>query len=179
MSDVLQRRSRPRPANRGKVHRAEDSPGLQALERIAATYSLENIHKLAEAGRQVIWGGRSWESPLVFACDTIPVAHDQLWAVDSRKSEAIAEDHFQIPGEFCSMIKAMIGRLHTDRDRRIKKVLHFGSGCEPISAVFELARRDGYEIHSVDTVSAFRPEEKRPHGSSLFGMDGNGLTRAA
>jgi benzoyl-CoA reductase/2-hydroxyglutaryl-CoA dehydratase subunit BcrC/BadD/HgdB len=157
-----------RPVVRHRARRAAKSAGLEALEKIAATYSLENIHKLAESGRQVIWGGRSWESPLIFACDTIPVAHDQLWAVDSRKSEAIAEDHFQIPGEFCSMIKAMIGRLHTDRDRHIKKVLHFASGCEPITAIFDLARRDGYDIHSIDTVSAFRPEEKRPHAITFL-----------
>ncbi|CAH2602734.1 2-hydroxyacyl-CoA dehydratase [Rhodovastum atsumiense] len=168
MSDVIERRSSGIPGDTTGFHQAVHSPGLAALDEIAATYSLENIHQLAEAGRQVIWGGRSWESPLVFACDTIPVAHDQLWATDSRRSEATAEDHFQVPGEFCSMIKAMIGRLHADRDRHIKKVLHFGSGCEPVNAVFELARRDGYDIHTIETVSAFTPEEKRPHAVAFL-----------
>jgi benzoyl-CoA reductase/2-hydroxyglutaryl-CoA dehydratase subunit BcrC/BadD/HgdB len=168
MSEALERPTVAHQAAGAAIHGGIHSPGLAALDRITRTYSLENIHRLAEAGQQVIWGGRSWESPLVFACDTIPVAHDQLWATDSRHSEAIAEDLFQVPGEFCSMIKAMIGRLHTDRDRRIKKVLHFGSGCEPINAVFELARRDGYDIHTIDTVSAFTAEEKRPHCISFL-----------
>ena len=164
MGDVIARQSGPGRAPRGKALTAADSEGLKALDAVAANYSVAKIFAEAEAGRRVIWGGWTWESPLTFACDTIPVGFDQLWAADSRKSEAIAEDHFQVPGEFCSMIKAMLGRLHTDREQKVKRILHFGSGCEPINAVLELAKRDGYEIHIIDTVSAFRPEEKREQG---------------
>ena len=139
----------------------DGSAGLRELDALAKSYSFAVIERAAEAGRSVIWGGYSWDSPLIYACDTIPVCYDQLWAEESRKSEAIAEDLFQVPGEFCSMIKAMIGRLHRDRDKSIKRILHFGSGCEPISSVLELAKRDGYEIQTVDTVTAFKAQDKR------------------
>ena len=161
MGDVLARDSRPAGSRPRTIPTAADSAGLKALDAIARNYSLAKLYALADAGRQIIWGGRSWESPLIFACDTIPVAYDQLWATDSRKSEAIAEDHFQVPTEFCSMIKAMIGRLHADREKKITRLLHFGAGCEPANAVLEMVRRDGYDVHTVETVSALRPEEKR------------------
>ena len=144
------------------------SPGLKALRELAESYSYVNIQKQAAAGRAALWGGWSWDSPLVYACDVMPVGYDQLWYDDSRGSEAIAEDHFQVPGEFCSMIKAMIGRLHRDRDNSIKRILHFGSGCEPISAVLELATRDGYDVQTVETVTAFRSDEKRAAGVAIL-----------
>jgi benzoyl-CoA reductase/2-hydroxyglutaryl-CoA dehydratase subunit BcrC/BadD/HgdB len=163
MNEVLAFESRQPRSKHRKVPVSADSEGLKALDAITANYTLAKLYAQADAGHRVIWGGRSWESPLVFACDTIPVAFDQLWASESRKSEAIAEDHFQVPTEFCSMIKAMLGRLHTDRDKKVTRILHFGAGCEPVNAVFELAKRDGYDIHTIDTVSAFRQSEKRDH----------------
>lgn len=145
---------RPRP--RLPTH----SNALKALDALAQSYSFRSIQRAADAGRSVIWGGWSWESPLVYASDTIPVSYDQLWAENSRVSEAIAEDRFQVPSEFCSMIKAMLGRLHVDRDTKIKRILHFGSGCEPIHSVLELAKQDGYDIFTLDTVTAFRASAK-------------------
>ena len=161
-------RGRRRPVARTRRRSPENSKALKALDVLAQSHSFDGIQREAEDGKSVIWGGFSWDSPLIYACDTIPVGYDQLWAEDSRKSEAIAEDHFQVPGEFCSMIKAMIGRLHTDRDSKIKRVLHFGSGCEPISAVQELAKRDGYDIQTVDTVTAFRSAEKRDYAIAFL-----------
>lgn len=162
MSDAFALEIEPRVIARGRPAPQREPGGLAALDALAATYSFHAIARAAEAGRSVIWGGWSWESPLIYACDTIPVSYDQLWAEESRASEAIAEDHFQIPSEFCSMIKAMVGRLHTDRDRRIKRILHFGSGCEPIHSVLELAKQDGYDIFTLDTVTAFRARDKHP-----------------
>ena len=167
MSKVLTLDAKLRSPRR-RARSTADSKGLKALDALAQSYSYTKIQQEAAGGRSVIWGGWSWDSPLVYACDTIPVGYDQLWYDDSRKSEAIAEDHFQVPGEFCSMIKAMIGRLHTDRDNNIKRILHFGSGCEPISAVLELAKRDGYDIQTVETVSAFRSDEKRRAGIDIL-----------
>jgi benzoyl-CoA reductase/2-hydroxyglutaryl-CoA dehydratase subunit BcrC/BadD/HgdB len=159
---------RGRSRTRRPPRAAADSPGLAALQALAETYSYATIQKEAAAGKSALWGGWSWDSPLIYACDTIPLGYDQLWYDESRESEAIAEDHFQVPGEFCSMIKAMIGRLHTDRDNSIKRILHFGSGCEPISSVLELAKRDGYDVQTLDTVTAFRSAEKRASGIAFL-----------
>nr|WP_294554572.1 2-hydroxyacyl-CoA dehydratase family protein [uncultured Rhodopila sp.] len=166
MGEVLER-SRRKTARR-RPRTAADTAGLTALQALAESYSYASIQREAAAGKSVLWGGWSWDSPLIYACDTIPLGYDQLWFDDSRKSEAIAEDHFQVPGEFCSMIKAMIGRLHTDRDNNIKRILHFGSGCEPISSVLELAKRDGYDVETLDTVTAFRTAEKRAAGIAFL-----------
>jgi benzoyl-CoA reductase/2-hydroxyglutaryl-CoA dehydratase subunit BcrC/BadD/HgdB len=161
MSEVLDPVTKPR-STRKRAPTAENSKGLKAIAALAQNYSYTQIQAEAAAGKSVIWGGFSWESPLIYACDTIPVCFDQLWLDKSRESEAIAEDHFQIPGEFCSMIKTVIGRLHTDQGNNIKRILHFGSGCEPIHAVFELSKRDGYDVQTIETVSSFTNEEKRP-----------------
>ena len=167
MSNVLALDRKPRAA-RLQPRTAAESEGLKALTALAQSYSYAAIQRQAAAGKSVIWGGFSWESPLVYACDTIPICFDQLWLDDSRKSEAIAESHFQIPSEFCSMIKTMIGRLNTERDNGVKRILHFGAGCEPIAAVLELSKRDGYDVQTLETVSAFRLEEKRPAGIALL-----------
>ena len=123
-----------------------DSEHVRALGALQKEYSLDQIEQWARDGRSVIWGGNSWEAPLIRACDTTPVGFAELWKEDILKAEEIAESHHQIPGEFCSMIKAMIGRLHLRKDNAIKRILYFGSTCEPISMVLDHAHHDGYEI---------------------------------
>jgi benzoyl-CoA reductase/2-hydroxyglutaryl-CoA dehydratase subunit BcrC/BadD/HgdB len=144
------------------------SPGITALEALSKTYSFETIERLVDEGKSAVWGGTSWEAPLLYACDTIPVGIGELWRNESREAEEVAENHFQIPAEFCSMIKAMIGRLHLRRDEKIKRVLYFGSTCEPISNVLELAKSDGYELHCIENITAFTEEDKRPDVISFF-----------
>jgi benzoyl-CoA reductase/2-hydroxyglutaryl-CoA dehydratase subunit BcrC/BadD/HgdB len=110
----------------------------------------------------------SWEAPLLYACDTIPVSIAELWRDDSREAETVGENHFQVPAEYCSMIKAMIGRLHLRKHEKIKRVLYFGSTCEPISNVLELAKSDGYETWCIENVTVFKPEDKRPEVVSFL-----------
>jgi benzoyl-CoA reductase/2-hydroxyglutaryl-CoA dehydratase subunit BcrC/BadD/HgdB len=59
------------------------------------------------------------------------------------------------------MIKAMIGRLHLRKDTQIKRILYFGSTCEPINMVLEHSLRDGYEMHCIDAATAFKVGERR------------------
>jgi benzoyl-CoA reductase/2-hydroxyglutaryl-CoA dehydratase subunit BcrC/BadD/HgdB len=138
------------------------SEGLPALETLAKAYSFEEINRKVDQGKSAIWGGVSWEAPLIYACDTIPVRMGELWRGRSREYEAIGENQFQIPGEYCSMVKALIGSLHLHRDEKIKRILYFGGTCEPIANVLELAKPDGYDIHCIENVSAFKPEDRRP-----------------
>jgi len=46
--------------------------------------------------------------------------------------------------------------------KAIRRVLYFGGTCEPISTAFELAVRDGYDVHCMEGVHAFRQADKRP-----------------
>lgn len=144
------------------------SPGIFALEALAAAYSFRGIERLAEEGKPTVWTMTSWDTPLIFACDMIPVALADLWRERTVETEAIGENYFQIPAEYCSMIKAGIGRLHLLKDGAIKKILYFGSTCESINIVMELAKEDGYDIHCMENITAFRPEERRPEVVEFF-----------
>ncbi len=139
----------------------QPSKAIQALTELAKTYTYRDIERAVDEGKSAIWGGNSWEAPLIRACDTIPVGFNELWREDSLKAEAISENHHQIPSEFCSMIKAMIGRLHLKKEDKIKRILYFGSTCEPISMVLEHARHDGYDLFLIDSATAFKASERR------------------
>lgn len=139
------------------------SEPIKALDALVKSFSFDHIERtIAAEGKPAVWGGTSWDSPLVYACDTIPVAINQLWAKESFEAESVAETYFQIPSEFCSMIKSMAGRLHLRRRQGIKRILYFGSICEPIASVYEVVRSDGYDLFMVDTATVFKPEDKRP-----------------
>lgn len=137
------------------------SQAIPALAELAKGYTFEEIERQVAQGKSAIWGGASWEAPLIRACDTIPIGINELWREDSLHAEAVSENHFQIPGEFCSMIKAVVGRLHLKKNDPIKRILVFGSTCEPIGISLEHARHDGYDIFTIDAATAFKPEERR------------------
>jgi benzoyl-CoA reductase/2-hydroxyglutaryl-CoA dehydratase subunit BcrC/BadD/HgdB len=145
----------------GAPRTAVNSEAVKALGQLQKSYSLEKIEGWAREGRSVIWGGNSWEAPLIRSCDTTPVGFAELWKEDSLRAESVAENHYQIPGEFCSMIKAMIGRLHLRKDSAIKRILYFGSTCEPISMVLDHTKHDGYDVHCIDAATAFKEGERR------------------
>jgi benzoyl-CoA reductase/2-hydroxyglutaryl-CoA dehydratase subunit BcrC/BadD/HgdB len=135
---------------------------VEALEEMSRRYTLENTEALVAEGKvSAVWGGSSWEAPLVYACGHVPIGFAELWRHGSKEAEAVGENVFQVPPEFCSMIKAIIGRLHLRRESRIKKILFFGGYCEP-AIVFELAKKDGYELFTIEGLTAFKEEEKRP-----------------
>ncbi|MDR1817534.1 MAG: 2-hydroxyacyl-CoA dehydratase family protein [Puniceicoccales bacterium] len=139
------------------------SPTVVELGDLARNWSLETIERLVrEDGRRAVWGGFAWDSPLFRATDTIPVSIMELWRKDSHLAEHIAESDYQIPAEFCSMIKTMAGRWHLLKAEQspIKRILAFSSGCEPIGMVIEHARAQGYEVHTLEGATAFRVGER-------------------
>jgi benzoyl-CoA reductase/2-hydroxyglutaryl-CoA dehydratase subunit BcrC/BadD/HgdB len=152
--------SKTNECKRGNCSAQFKSRAIPELAELAQTYTIREIERDAAAGKSAIWGGASWEAPLIRACDTIPIGINELWREDSLRAEAIAENHHQIPSEFCSMIKAMVGRLHLKKDGPIKRVLLFGSTCEPMGNAVEHARRDGFDIHWIDAATAFKPKER-------------------
>lgn len=144
------------------VVRRKTSPAMEELERLRKIYTITEIEKLVAQGKKAIWGGLSWEAPLIYACDTIPIAMNELWRSESLEAERVGEDYFQIPPEFCSMIKALIGRLHLRGPDPINKIIYFGACCEPIVNVLELAKADNYDLYCIENVTSFRSENKRP-----------------
>ncbi len=138
------------------------SPAVRELGKLRKSYSMAGIERLVAQGQKAIWGGDSWEAPLIYACGTIPVGMGELWRHDSRDAESVGENYFQIPPEFCSMIKALIGRLHLRAPDPIDRILYFGAVCEPIANVLELAKTDNYDVYCIENVTSFRTEDKRP-----------------
>ena len=134
---------------------------VQELAELRKSFSLAAIDRFVIGGGKAVWGGNSWETPFVYACDTLPVPMNHLWRSESRVAENVGERHFQIPPEFCSMVKVMIGRMHLRRPDPIRKVLYFGSCCEPIVNVLELARPDGYDVYCIENVTSYQEEDKR------------------
>ncbi|RRJ95602.1 2-hydroxyacyl-CoA dehydratase [Opitutaceae bacterium TAV4] len=136
------------------------SQAIVDLNELARSWNLERIEQLVvQEGRRAVWGGAAWDSPLLRATDTIATSIMELWRKESHRSERIAEDTYQIPSEFCSMIKTMIGRWHLKREDPIKRILAFSSGCEPIGMVIEHARSASYEVYTLEGVTAFKVGE--------------------
>jgi benzoyl-CoA reductase/2-hydroxyglutaryl-CoA dehydratase subunit BcrC/BadD/HgdB len=144
-------------------YKRKELPSVTKLLGLWTSYTFHDVEQAVDNGKTAIWGGTSWELPLIYACDTIPVSIMELWREDSFATEAIAEGHFQIPSESCSMIKTIIGRLHLRKDtEKIKRILAFNGVCEPISIVFEMARQEGYDVHLIEAVSTFKDKDKTP-----------------
>ncbi len=145
-----------------KLAGASPSPGIQALRELAASFAFDQIDRRAAAGMNAVWGGSTWEAPLIYACDTVPIAMSELWREGSREAEAAGERELQIPSEFCSMIKVVAGRLHLRTSRNIRRIIHFGGGCEPMGLAVEMMKREGYDVHCIEGVHAFHQSDKRP-----------------
>jgi hypothetical protein len=50
---------------------AANSKALADIEALAKTWNYEEFERRAAAGQSVVWGGSSWEAPLLRACDTL------------------------------------------------------------------------------------------------------------
>jgi benzoyl-CoA reductase/2-hydroxyglutaryl-CoA dehydratase subunit BcrC/BadD/HgdB len=138
------------------------------LGELARSWGVERVEQLVrEQGRRAVWGGWAWDSPLLRATDTLAVSIMELWRKDSKYSEQIAENDYQIPSEFCSMIKTMAGRWHLKREDPIRRIFSFSSGCEPIGMVLEHARTQGYDIYTLEGATAFKVGE-RPDATVKF-----------
>ncbi len=147
------------------------SPGILALQKLVENFSFYEIEERAKAGLKAIWGGSSWEAPLISTCGVTPINIAELWHEESKEAEAVGENELQIPPEFCSMIKVLSGRLKLREKSMINKILYFGSTCEPISTAFDLALQEGYDVHCRQAVTSFSNEEKRPEIVSFLAKE--------
>ena len=75
---------------------APPSPGIQALRDLVASFSRQ-IERRAAEGLKAVWGGSTWEAPLIYACDTVPIAMAELWRERSREAESVGERELRFP----------------------------------------------------------------------------------
>jgi benzoyl-CoA reductase/2-hydroxyglutaryl-CoA dehydratase subunit BcrC/BadD/HgdB len=131
------------------------------LKELQQSYSLPNIEKRVTAGERAVWASITWALPLVRASGIIPLEVGALWRTHSLEAESIGENYFQIPPEFCSMVKVMAGRFHDRKPDPINKFLYFGSTCQPFADVMDLAKISGYDVYAIENVTAFKAAERR------------------
>lgn len=105
---------------------------------------------------------------MLYACDILPITINELWREGSHEAESIGEARFHIPAEYCSMIKVVLGRLRLLKDQPVKRIIHFGGACEPISIAIELTRKDGYEVFCIEGVTSFTDNAKRNAGMTAL-----------
>jgi benzoyl-CoA reductase/2-hydroxyglutaryl-CoA dehydratase subunit BcrC/BadD/HgdB len=135
------------------------------LDALAATYRWDDVEEAARAGVPVVTGMNPWWTPLIRACGGI--AANDMARMRGRSHEAVslAESHFHVPSEFCTVIKSQIGglgmRVRQAGGTAVRKVLQFGGACEASVTVAELARAEGYDVHVVQPLTAFKMDPAR------------------
>jgi len=127
------------------------SKGVAKLFDLAVSYIFD-AEAAARQGKKAVWTFGLWESPLFYACDTIPVSFSELGRLGSIATLGVAEDVYQMPVETCSMIKATIGEWHLRLDGPIRRILGFSSVCEPYNISWELMGKAGFEVHNIDVI---------------------------
>ncbi|TWH47553.1 2-hydroxyacyl-CoA dehydratase subunit D [Sporomusa sp. KB1] len=130
------------------------SPAVNKLLDLSASYVSDAEKAYQEGRKKAIWSnGYGWEVPLIYACDTIPVAFGEMGRLSDKEVMLIAEDYYQFPVETCSMVKCTVGQWHLRRNTStIKRILGNGSGCEPFNLAWEIMEREGYDVYSNDVV---------------------------
>jgi benzoyl-CoA reductase/2-hydroxyglutaryl-CoA dehydratase subunit BcrC/BadD/HgdB len=93
------------------------------------------------------------EAPLLYACDTIPMAVYDLGRLTAAEDAAdLANDLFDMPKETCSMVGTLLGEWYMRRNNSVKKVVALSTICEPLNMGYEMIREFGFDIHRVDQV---------------------------
>lgn len=129
------------------------SKGIKKIYDLALNY-VYYAEKANRQGKNAVWIQALAEGPLIYACDAIPVAFTEVGRLGSVEALTVAEDIYQIPRDICSMVRVNIGEWYL-RKNKIKKVLGMGSSCEAYNIMFEVMKKEGYDIHTIDTT--YRP----------------------
>jgi benzoyl-CoA reductase/2-hydroxyglutaryl-CoA dehydratase subunit BcrC/BadD/HgdB len=128
------------------------SKGVSKLFDMALSY-MPDAEKGNREGRPAVWSTGLMEAPLLYACDTVPMAVYDLGRLTASESAAdAAGELFDMPKETCSMVGALLGEWYARRDNTVKKVVALSTVCEPLNMAYEMIREFGFEIHRVEQV---------------------------
>ncbi|NTW52517.1 MAG: 2-hydroxyacyl-CoA dehydratase [Chlorobiaceae bacterium] len=135
------------------------SPAVVKLYDLALSYVADAETHARNGGRVARVMG-PWMAPLMYAMDIVPIPLNELDRSGSDDTITIAEDHFQLPKETCSMVSSMLGDLYLHRDRPIKDLVVFNGRCEPLNIASDLVAAEGYRVHRIEAVN--RPLDNDP-----------------
>lgn len=135
--------------NRDVIHGY--SPAIRKLFDLVLDY-VDDAEQASKTGQQVIWSGVPWAQPLIYACDTIPVAFSEMGRISSSEAITVSEDFYQMPAETCSMVKATTGEWHLRKKAGtgITRIFGSSSACEPYNLAWEVIRKDGFDVYTAD-----------------------------
>lgn len=140
------------------------SRALRALDALGKSFRTEELDEAARAGKRVVWGLAPGWGPLLRACDTSTFMI-RRWIRETHRAASVAEDYFHVPPETCTVMKVGLGahRLRALRPdgEPIKRILHFGGDCEPEVMAQELMRREGYDVHIIEPLTAWKLDPAR------------------
>lgn len=128
------------------------SKAIQKLFNLVISY-VEDAEIASKNGKKVIWaGGGSWDIPVIYASDTIPVSYSEMGRISGTEAISIAEDYFQVPAETCSMVKTTLGEWYLRKNSGIKRIFGSSVACEPFNLAWEVIKKEGYDVYTVDVV---------------------------
>ncbi len=123
-----------------------------------------------ESGKRVAWNCGLMSDPSIFYGNgVIPASYTELGRLGAIEEITKAQDHFQIPVETCSMVKANLGEFLMYKDRFPQKINYSSHDCEPYNMIFELLKDYGYDVNLFDVgfnpgrKSEVRSEEMKKH----------------
>ncbi|WP_371379669.1 2-hydroxyacyl-CoA dehydratase subunit D [Sporomusa aerivorans] len=130
------------------------SPAVNKLLDMSESYVSDAEKAYREGRKKAIWSqAYGWEVPVIYACDTIPVAFSEMGRLSDKEVMLIAEDYYQFPVETCSMVKCTVGQWHLRRNTTtINRILGNSSACEPYNLAWEIMKREGYDVYNNDVV---------------------------
>lgn len=129
------------------------SKGIQKLYDLALSYMPDGEQGNKEGTRRAVWSTGLMEAPLLYACDTTPLAVYDLGRLSAaEEAAALSEEYFDMPKETCSMVSALLGEWYLRRDNTVKKVVALSTVCEPLNMAYEMIKEFGFDIHRVEQV---------------------------
>lgn len=123
------------------------SKAIGKLFDLASNY-LNSVEEACYAGAKAVFTNEF--APLCYACDTIPVQHTELGRLARKNAIPIAENHFMLPRDACSMLGCLMGEYYLRRNGPINKMLTTTSWCDVQSEMVELLKYEGYQIFKYD-----------------------------
>jgi len=129
------------------------SPAIGKLIDLAWSYIPDAEQAFKDGRKNAIWGAGAWEAPLIYSCDTIPVAYREMGRLSDKDTMNIAEDFYQFPVETCSMVKCVVGQWHLRKNQNtIKRILGGSTACEPYNLAWEVMKKQGYDVYNIDII---------------------------
>lgn len=133
--------------SRDKIHGY--SKGVKGIIDLGLSF-IDYSESEYKKGHNVVWSRGCYESPIFYACDTIPLATTELARLGNPEAVSVSENQFQMPRETCNMVKVIFGEYYLRRESDIKKIYYLSRQCDPQNLCYQMLEEFGYERYCSD-----------------------------